>query len=124
METEELFRNGMDAGWPSVTMPDGSTVSGGAAWARAVENPRTAAVLRQHLAEQNETFLKECEAEERRRRPLDFDDPNDFEAQASRQMRDDAAERARARELPATRGQLDELLSIMREVRDALTGRS
>jgi hypothetical protein len=87
------------------------------------------------------TALEACEPQQRRRlafaerealreadraaaaRPLDFDDPGDLDAQAVRRMREDAAEAARRAEQPATRAQLDRLISLMEEVRDGLRKR-
>ena len=82
------------------------------------------------MAEQHEKSRdnEERMAEEDRRRahdrrPLDFDDPDDLEAQAVRQDAEYAAEMARRAELPVTRGQMQELIGLVRDVLTALQRR-
>jgi len=69
----------------------------------------------------NARRLDEIEREDAARRArAEGLDPDDLEAQQARGMTEEANERAARRELPATRGQIDQLIAVMTEVRDLL----
>lgn len=113
--------------WPAVVAntTDG-TITSEAAWRRAVAQPENRAALAAHLddlEERRQAREAEEAAEAHARRPLDFDDPNDTEAQLVRQENEHLAEMARRRELPATRGQLDDLIELTRSLLAALQKR-
>jgi hypothetical protein len=125
MTQTEILQRAEKLNWPAIVTND-ATITNETAWRSAAALPENRANLAAHLDDLEEQIqAREAReaADAHARRPLDFNDPEDWEAQAARQDSEHAAELARRRELPATRGQLDDLIGLTRNVLTALERR-
>jgi hypothetical protein len=135
-ELVALLNRGVALGGPLVTFGGSQHMEGVDQWQRKVPDllPAHVQQVADQLDEHEVTHRRRMEAQERERqreadraaaaRPLDFDDPADLDAQRVLRMRADAAEAARLAASPATREQLDRLIALTEEVRDALRKRA
>ena len=116
-----IMERGRVRGFPLIVV-NGGGISGEMAYSREATLPGNRTSMAQQLdaleAEDARRADLEAAADVRERtpRPLDFTDPADHEAQAALRMCEDAAEVARRSELPMTRAQAAELLSLQRDI--------
>jgi hypothetical protein len=131
-----VLQRGMALGFPAVLYGGSQGMEGEDQYRRRLPEmmPAHVAEVAAQLDRYEPKHRRRIEAEEREAqreadraaaaRPLNFADPSDLLAQTVRREREHAAEAARCAELPATRAQLDRLISLMEEVRDGLLKRS
>lgn len=135
MDANTILERAAKCDWPTMMLGGSIYLSGEEVWRRRLPGlppgliEQAAVQLNQHEGARARRLEIEARqaaddlAREEARRPLDFNDPNDLAGQEARAILEEAEERVRLRAQPATRGDMLDLIEIMRDIRDSLTGR-